>query len=156
MDGEPDSETKPDEIDPRTGRKKVPYKIEITEVNDLNGDGATNLTDVELLLRNDANTSTLLKGDGDFKSKECIECLKEADIAVTNPPFSLFRKYVATLIKYEKKFIIIGNKNAITYKEFFPLLKDNKVWEGCGFPKDPITTFIYIAINIILLGEVSL
>lgn len=130
LDGKPDSETKPKEIDPRTGRKKVPYKIEITEVKDLDGDGAANLTDVELLLRNDANTSTLLKGNGDFRSKECIECLKEADIVVTNPPFSLFREYVATLMEYNKKFLIIGNQNAITYKEFFPLLKDNKVWLG--------------------------
>lgn len=71
-----------------------------------------------------------LKGNGDFRSDECIELLKEADIVVTNPPFSLFREYVAQLIKYEKKFIIIGNKNAITYKEIFPLIKENKMWLG--------------------------
>ena len=64
-----------------------------------------------------------LKGNGDFRSPECVELLKEADIVVTNPPFSLFREYIAQLIGYDKKFIIIGNKNAITYKEFFPLLK---------------------------------
>jgi len=71
-----------------------------------------------------------LKGDGDFRSEECIELLKQADIVVTNPPFSLFREYVAQLIKYDKKFIIIGNLNAITYKEIFRLIKDNKIWFG--------------------------
>lgn len=72
-----------------------------------------------------------LKGDGDFRSKECIELLKQADIVVTNPPFSLFREYVAQLMAYEKKFLIIGNMNAITYKETFPLIKENKIWLGC-------------------------
>ncbi len=71
-----------------------------------------------------------LNGDGDFRSQECIELLKEADIVVTNPPFSLFREYVAQLIKYEKKFVILGNQNAIHYKDIFPLIKDNKVWLG--------------------------
>lgn len=79
---------------------------------------------------------TSLKGNGDFRSRECIEILKQADIVVTNPPFSLFREYVAQLMEYEKKFIIIGNKNAITYKEFFPLLKDNKVWIGYTSPNE--------------------
>lgn len=74
-----------------------------------------------------------LKGDGDFRSHECIELLKQADIVVTNPPFSLFREYVAQLIKYEKKFLIIGHQNAIHYKEIFPLIKENKVWLGYGF-----------------------
>ena len=67
---------------------------------------------------------------GDFRSAECIELLKQADIVVTNPPFSLFREYVAQLIKYDKKFLIIGNKNAITYKEIFPLIKENRMWVG--------------------------
>ena len=71
-----------------------------------------------------------LEGDGDFRSQECIELLKQADVVVTNPPFSLFREYVAQLMKYEKKFIIIGNKNAIAYKEIFPLIKDNRLWVG--------------------------
>lgn len=71
-----------------------------------------------------------LKGDGDFRSKECIELLKEADIVVTNPPFSLFREYVAQLIEYDKKFLIIGNINAISYKEIFKLIKENKAWLG--------------------------
>ena len=74
-----------------------------------------------------------LKGDGDFRSQECIELLKQADIVVTNPPFSLFREYLAQLIEYDKKFLIIGHQNAITYKEVFPLLKDNKLWLGYGF-----------------------
>lgn len=71
-----------------------------------------------------------LNGNGDFRSAECIELLKQADIVVTNPPFSLFREYVAQLIKYEKKFLIIGNKNALTYKELFPLIKNNLMWTG--------------------------
>nr|WP_314687573.1 adenine-specific methyltransferase EcoRI family protein [uncultured Porphyromonas sp.] len=74
-----------------------------------------------------------LQGDGDFRSEECITFLEEADIVVTNPPFSLFREYVAQLIKYDKKFIIIGHQNAITYKEVFPLILQNKVWLGYGF-----------------------
>ncbi|MFN0201888.1 MAG: adenine-specific methyltransferase EcoRI family protein, partial [Bacteroidia bacterium] len=71
-----------------------------------------------------------LKGDGDFRSQECIELLKQSDIVVTNPPFSLFREYIAQLIKYQKKFLIIGNINAITYKEIFKLIKENKAWLG--------------------------
>ena len=75
-----------------------------------------------------------LKGDGDFRSPECIEFLKQADIVVTNPPFSLFREYVAQLMEYGKKFIILGSMNAITYKEIFPLFQANKIWYGwnCG------------------------
>lgn len=71
-----------------------------------------------------------LSGDGDFRSEECIALLKQADIVVTNPPFSLFREYVAQLIEYDKKFVLIGNKNAITYKEIFKLIKENKIWVG--------------------------
>jgi hypothetical protein len=74
-----------------------------------------------------------LKGDGDFRSAECIELLKQADIVVTNPPFSLFREYVAQLMEYDKKFLIIGPYNAIKYKEIFPLIKQNKLWIGFGF-----------------------
>lgn len=73
------------------------------------------------------------KKDGDFRSLECVELLKEADIVVTNPPFSLFRDYVAQLMKYEKKFVIVGHQNAIKYKEIFPLIKENKIWLGYGF-----------------------
>ena len=74
-----------------------------------------------------------LKGDGDFRSDECIELLKEADVVITNPPFSLFREYVEQLIKYNKKFLIIGHQNAITYREIFKLIKENKIWLGYGF-----------------------
>jgi len=74
-----------------------------------------------------------LKGDGDFRSDECIELLNRADIVVTNPPFSLFREYVAQLVKYEKKFVIVGHQNAIHYKEIFKLIKENKMWLGNGF-----------------------
>lgn len=109
------------------------YKIEITEVEDYNGDGAVDLCDIEWLLKNKKNSLSLLKGNGDFRSEECVELLKEADIVVTNPPFSLFREYVAQLMEYEKKFLIIGNQNAITYKEIFPLIKENKMWLGFGF-----------------------
>ncbi len=111
---------------------KKAYKIEITEVKDLNQDGAIDMADVEYLLKNKKNILKTLKGDGDFRSKESVELLKEADIVVTNPPFSLFREFVVQLMKYNKKFIIIGNLNAITYKDFFPLLKDNKVWMGAS------------------------
>lgn len=109
---------------------RVPHKIVITEIPDVNNDGATDLADVEWLLRNDKNVLTRLAGNGDFRSAECVELLREADVVVTNPPFSLFREYVAQLMAYNKKFIIIGNQNAITYKEIFPLIKDNKLWLG--------------------------
>ena len=95
--------------------KKSTYKIEYTGGDDNN---------VEV------GNITQLEGNGDFRSKECLDILDECDIVVTNPPFSLFREYVADLMKYEKKFLIIGNKNAITYKEFFPLLKENRVQLG--------------------------
>lgn len=109
---------------------RSPHKIEITEVVDEDGDGAVDLADVEWLLRNRRNTLTLLEGDGDFRSAECIRLLKEADIVATNPPFSLFREYVAQLMEYDKKFIIIGNVNAITYKEVFKLIEENRIWLG--------------------------
>lgn len=112
---------------------KKPYKVEITEVKDENGDGAFDLEDIKHLLKNKKNVCTVLKGNGDFRSEECIELLKEADIVVTNPPFSLFREYVNQLMDYDKKFIIIGNQNAITYKEIFPFLKDNRMWIGYKF-----------------------
>ena len=91
------------------------YKMEYTGGND---------NDIE------AGVKTPLEGNGDFRNQECIDLLDEADIVTTNPPFSLFRQYVAMLMEHEKKFIIWGNNNAITYKEFFPLLKDNQVWLG--------------------------
>ena len=112
---------------------KIAYKVEISEVSDVNGDGRVDLADVEYLIKNKKNVLTRLKGNGDFRSKECIELLKMADIVVTNPPFSLFREYIAQLIEYDKKFLVLGNMNAITYKEVFPLIKHNKLWIGYGF-----------------------
>jgi len=115
-------------IEDKTTRQ--PHKIIITEVDDYTGDGRIGLADVEWLLRNRKNTLTRLQGDGDFRSVECIELLKQADIVVTNPPFSLFREYVAQLKEYKKSFAIIGNQNATGYKEIFPLIRDNIVWLG--------------------------
>lgn len=109
---------------------KKPYKIEINEVTDENNDGATDLVDVETLIKNRKNVLTVLSGDGDFRSEENIELLKEADIVATNPPFSLFREYVAQLVENNKKFIIIGNTNALTYKETFKLFKEDKIRTG--------------------------
>ena len=109
--------------------KKIAYKVEITEVKDENGDGAVDLSDVQYLLKNNKNVLSILK-TGDFRSQECIELLKEADIVVTNPPFSLFREYIGQLMKYQKKFLIIGNMNSITCKEIFPYVQNNKMWIG--------------------------
>ncbi|MGN0829804.1 MAG: adenine-specific methyltransferase EcoRI family protein, partial [Candidatus Ornithospirochaeta sp.] len=116
--------------EPNESNSKHAYKVEITEIPDLNNDGAVDLADVETLLRSDRNVLTLLKGNGDFRSDECIELLKQSDIVVTNPPFSLFREYVSQLVQYKKKFLIIGNQNAITYKEIFPLIANNQIWLG--------------------------
>ena len=107
-----------------------PFKIEISEVSDMDGDGAVGLIDVELLLRSNANVASPLEGDGDFRSDECVELLKECDIVVTNPPFSLFREYIELLDKHDKSFLILGNQNAIKYNFVFKLIKDNKVWLG--------------------------
>jgi hypothetical protein len=111
-------------------KQKEPMKIEINEVKDFNNDGAVNIADVEYLLKHDKNSATPLEGSGDFRSDECVKILKEADIIVTNPPFSLFREYVAQLVEYKKKFLIIGNTNAITYKEIFKLIKEDKLRTG--------------------------
>jgi len=113
-------------------KKRIPHKIVINEVTDVNGDGRIDLSDVEWLIKNDKNVLTKLEGDGDFRSAECIALLKEADIVVTNPPFSLFREYVAQLIQYGKKFLVIGNLNAMHYKEIFPLFKENEMWLGAS------------------------
>lgn len=109
-----------------------PYKAIVTQVYDKTGDGGVDMLDIAALFKSGENELSELSGNGDFRSDECIELLKESDIIVTNPPFSLFREFVSTLIEYNKKFIIIGNVNAITYKEFFPLLRDNKVWIGAS------------------------
>jgi hypothetical protein len=112
---------------------KQPFKIEINEVPDNDNDGVISLSDVEYLLKHNKNTATPLIGNGDFRSSECIELLKEADLVITNPPFSLFREYMAQLFEHNKKFLIIGSKNAITYKETFKLIHDYKLWLGHGF-----------------------
>ena len=103
--------------------KKTAYKIEINEVLD-------STADISTLLENNKNKLTKLKGNGDFASEECLKILEKSDIVVTNPPFSLARKFISTLFDYDKKFLIIGNKNAITCKEIFPLIKENKMWFG--------------------------
>ena len=117
------------------------YKAIVTHVEDTTGDGGFDMEDVKVLLNAPGNEVAELHGDGeygagDFRSRECLELLDEADIVVTNPPFSLFREYVATLVEHGKKFVVLGNKNAITYKEIFPLLRDDKVWLGFTSPSD--------------------
>ena len=100
---------------------KPSYKLEL--IRDVSGDGKIDKADI---------VRTTLRQNGDFRSPECIEILQEADLVVTNPPFSLFREFVAQLMKYEKKFIIIGNMNALHYKEIFPLIMENKLWLGAS------------------------
>ena len=109
--------------------KRQAYMVDIHAVPDLNGDGAVDLTDVRLVLENDRNALRLLQ-TGDFRSAECVALLREADVVVTNPPFSLFREYVGQLMDYGKKFLIVAPQNAITYKEIFPLIKENRIWLG--------------------------
>ncbi len=119
-----------------TRKKPKALAVTLDRVKDEDGDGAANVADVELFLKRNKAARTALKGNdrypgGDFRSPECVALLKEADIVVTNPPFSLFREYIVQIVKHTKKFLIIGNTNAITYKEIFPLIKDNKIWLGC-------------------------
>lgn len=117
------------------------YVLDITKVPMANGRGVSD-NDITALLHQPGVVKRL-KGDGDYKSAECLSYLKQADVVVTNPPFSKFREFVKTLFEYDKKFLIIGNQNAITYKEIFPLIKDNKMWLGkpfkgnVGFFKSP-------------------
>jgi hypothetical protein len=105
--------------------------IEIDEVTDLNDDGAADIEDVRLFLERNPHRRIPLDGGGDFRSFECIELLKQSDIVVTNPPFSLFREYIGQILEHGKKFLIIGNTNAITYKEVFPHIQANRIWLGC-------------------------
>lgn len=118
------------EIDKEKATNKKAYKIEITEVKDENGDGAIDLADVEYLIKNKKNVLSLLKGNGDFRSEECITLLKQADIVVTNPPFSLFREYVAQLDQYNKDFIIMGNTNTLVCKEVFKMFISDRIRTG--------------------------
>ena len=118
----PEAETEP---------KRKAYKVEISEVPDLDGNGSADLTDVKLLLKSsDNNVKAELKGNGSFDSPESIELLKEADVVVTNPPFSLFREFLALLDKYNKQFIIIGNTNALKYKLTFKMFQEDKIRTG--------------------------
>lgn len=124
-------------------KERKAYKVEITNVPDLNKDGSIDLNDIKQLLKLNNNNIKLLKGDGDFRSEECLKFLDEADIVVTNPPFSLFKEYVPLLVNHNKKFLIIGNMQTIKYKEIFPLILDNKLWAGYSFNK----TFEFIMPN---------
>lgn len=110
--------------------RKEPLRIEINEVPDFDGDGAIGLTDVQHLLRHNKNTAAPITGNGDFRSDECIELLKQSDIVCTNPPFSLFREYIAQLVEHQKKFLILGDQNAVKYNFVFKLIKENKLWLG--------------------------
>ncbi|HFF3758585.1 TPA: adenine-specific methyltransferase EcoRI family protein [Stenotrophomonas maltophilia] len=114
---------------------KDPYAVIISEVPDHRNRGATDITDVEYLLKRKANVAHTLVGDenyaaGDFRSSECVALLKEADVVITNPPFSLFRQFVSQLVEHKKKYLIIGNVNAITYKEIFDLIQKDELWLG--------------------------
>jgi hypothetical protein len=138
------------------GRPKITAnKFIINEVRDIDEDGEFNLKDVAKQLKaNKNNEWTPLEGDGDFRSDESINLLKQSDIVVTNPPFSLFREYIKQLIDYDKKFLIIGNMNAITYKEVFPLLRDNKVWLGNNYKVNAGAMFFEIPEKIANLEQV--
>ncbi|MDA1052493.1 MAG: adenine-specific methyltransferase EcoRI family protein [Planctomycetota bacterium] len=128
------------EYDEGNGKRQKPKALAVIlhQVKDEDGDGAANVTDVELFLKRNKAARIALKGSdkypgGDFRSPECVDFLKEAAIVVTNPPFSLFREYVTQLMEHGKKLVIIGPKNATTYKEIFPLIKETKLWLGSGF-----------------------
>ena len=114
------------------GRKRA-YKAVVTVVHGKSASSGYGMDDIANLFVSGENTLELLEGDGDFRSPECLALLDEADIVVTNPPFSQFREYIAVLVAHKKKFIVIGNRNAITYKEIFPLIKNNEIWMGYGF-----------------------
>lgn len=106
------------------------FKVEITQVPDLNDDGAIDLLDVEQLLRHDANVITPLEGDGSFDSPESLALLAEADVVVTNPPWSLIRTFIPLLIEQGKQFLVLGDQNFITYREIFQQIVTNKLWFG--------------------------
>lgn len=126
------------EFNEGNGKRQKPKALAfiLDHVKDENGDGAVDIEDVKIFLKRNNAARIALKGDegkypgGDFRSSECVAFLEQADIVVTNPPFSLFREYVAQLVEHGKKFLIIANKNAITLKEIFPLIKENKLWMG--------------------------
>ena len=121
-----------DVIGTEENKQNKPYKAVVTKVYDITGDGVIDMFDVAELFKSGENSLSELEGDGDFRSKECLELLDESDIVVTNPPFSLFREYISVLFEHKKHFIFIGNVNAISYKEIFPLLMNNKMWIGAS------------------------
>lgn len=108
----------------------TPYKAVVTSVYDATGDGYLDMEDIKELFRTGENELIKLKGDGDFRSEECLALLDEADVIVTNPPFSLFREYITTLIERKKKFVIVGPLSGAKYKKTFPLVRDGKIWLG--------------------------
>ena len=117
---------------------KTAYMVEVTELKDWNGDGREDLLDVAFAIEHGIYKRQPLTGDlkycaGDFRSEELLKLLRQADVVVTNPPFSVFREFIALMIASNKKFLVIGNMNAITYKEIFPLIMANKLWLGYGF-----------------------
>lgn len=113
-----------------TGYKADGHGVKYVYTGDKNGNNIPDMEEIDVIE---------LEGTGGFETDECIELLQEADIVVSNPPFSKFREYVSLLVKHDKKFLIIGNYNAITYKNIFPLIKDNKLWLGVSSPKEFIT-----------------
>lgn len=121
---------------PTRGGGRVAYKAIVNTVYDKTGNGEVGLDDVKELFKSGENTLEELVGNGDFRSSECLSLLNQADIVVTNPPFSLFREYLALLMKYNKCFIIIGPQNAIKYKDIFPFMMNNQIWLGSSSPKD--------------------
>jgi len=125
---------------------RTAYKIEITEVIDENKDGAADLSDIETLIKYKKNVLTKLKGNGDFRSPECVALLKEADIIVTNPPFSLYREYVGQLVQYNKQYLIMGNTNALTYKEIFRLFQEDKI--RTGYTNFNVGMYFYVSDDI--------
>lgn len=114
----------------RTRPPRDVFKVEVTEVTDRNGDGAVDLLDVEDLLRSDGNAMTPLEGDGAFDSPESVALLEEADIVVTNPPWSLISEFITLLSKHEKQFLVLADQNHLTYDAIFQLIAQNKMWVG--------------------------
>ena len=144
-------------LEPVKGRPKiVANKFIINEVGDVDGDGSFTLEDIAKQLRTNKNNEwTPLEGDGDFRSDECVELLKQSDIVVTNPPFSLFRQYVAQLVEYKKHFLIIGNLNGVKYKEIFPYIQENKIWLGNNYKVNGGAMFYEIPENVANLDQIT-
>ena len=144
-------------LKPVKGRPKITAnKFIINDVGDMDGDGEFNLKDVAKQLKtNKYNEWAPLEGDGDFRSDECINLLKQSDIVVTNPPFSLFREYLKQLVDHNKKFLIIGNLNAVKYKEIFPYIQENNIWLGNNYKVNGGAMFYEIPENVVNLDQVK-